>query len=167
MMNIIQLTVSNFGSNNFAKAKRYITTLLVVVGFIFSPRGNAYAQKGPKDKLLTNKNFVVEFSEVSKKKKSKTIPDEISFKSEKLNSPFMTKENNFLACPYTASIDSAADVSIINFQAELKNKDEETITWTGSYNGETIEGTATITDKKGKTKKEYTLTGTLKSKKKK
>src|ERR1051326_1961689 len=47
-----------------------------------------FAQKKEKDKVLVNKTYTVEFTETGAKK-PKPVSDEISFKSNKLNSKFM------------------------------------------------------------------------------
>ena len=53
-----------------------------------------------------------------------------------------------------------------NFTAESVNGDKEKLAWTGSVTGEDIEGTI-ILSKKEKVKKQWTFSGTQKSKKKK
>ena len=89
--------------------------------------------------------------------------DEISFKSEKLNSKFMTAQNHFPAAAYTVTVDSSATPATISFVSEGKSSDGEDIKWEGTVTGDDIEGTATIS-KKGKTKKEYSYTGSVKAK---
>ena len=126
----------------------------------------AFGQKKEKDKALAGKVFTVEFTQVGGKKASDPVADEISFKSEKLNSKFMTTENQFLPTPYTATVDSSDSYMTITFEASGKNQADEEIRWEGTASGEDIEGTVQII-KKGRVKKEYSFTGTLKAKKKK
>ena len=121
-----------------------------------------FAQKKEKDKVLANKTYTIEFTETNAKK-PKPISDEISFKSEKLNSKFMTTENHFPAAAYTVSVDSTSDPKTITFTSQGNNTDKEMIKWDGTISGEDIEGTATITTKKGK-ETQYSLTGNLKAK---
>ncbi|TAL59714.1 MAG: hypothetical protein EPN85_08795 [Bacteroidetes bacterium] len=136
-------------------------TALAFVFFTFHP--NASAQKKAKDKVLVNKVFVIEMTETTSKKVGKKENDEISFKSEKLNSKWMTSNNHFPAAPYTVEVDSSSTPWTVTFTSEGKNTDGEDIKWEGTVTGEEIDGTATLS-KKGKTKKEYAYTGTLKVK---
>ncbi len=131
---------------------------------------NGIAQKTAtpkeKDNLLAGKTFTVELTDKNAKKKDKPTADEISFKGGKLNSKFMSAENKFPASVYTAQSDSSSSGNDISFSAEGKNPDGEEIKWQGTVSGEAIEGTAVIS-KKGKTKKEYSFSGNLKTKSKK
>ena len=124
---------------------------------------NAFAQKKGKDKILVNKTYTVEITETTGKKVGKTDNDEISFKSEKLNSKWMTTNNHFPAALYTVSVDSSSTPPSFTFTSEGKDQDGQDIKWEGSVTGDDIEGTAVIS-KKGKTKKEYAFTGALKPK---
>lgn len=112
---------------------------------------------------LAYKTFTVEMTETTAMKAGKTETDEISFKSEKLNSKFMTTQNHFPAATYTVSVDSSSGSKDISFQSDGKNPDGEEIKWEGTVIEKDIEGTVVIS-KKGKTKKEYSFTGTLKEK---
>lgn len=129
---------------------------------------SAYAQKKPApDKLLAGKIYTIELA-AQGKKAGDPEPDEISFKSDKFTSKMMKTDEKFAPSAYTAELDTTdAANKIITFETESKNPGEELLKWTGTITGEDIEGTATWTNKKGKTKKEYTFTGTLKGKKKK
>jgi hypothetical protein len=60
-------------------------------------------------------------------------------------------------------VDSSASPKTITFQSLGKNPDEEEIKWDGTITDDAVEGTVVIT-KKGKTKKEYSFSGTLKEK---
>ena len=122
-------------------------------------------EKKEKDKFLANKVFTVELTETGLKKPAKPVQDEITFKSDKLNSKFMSTENEFKAAPYTLTVDSSSSEKIITFEATGKNPSDEEIKWNGTVTGEALEGAVQIS-KKGKVKKEYSFTGTLKIKKK-
>jgi hypothetical protein len=138
------------------------TTLIVTLAFTFLGTG-AMAQKKEKDKVLVNKTYTVEITE-NNVKKAKTEADEISFKGEKLSSKFMTAQNKIPAAAYTVSVDSTSDPKTITFSSEGKNPDGDIVKWDGTVTGEDIEGTAVITNKKGKTIHDYSFTGALKAK---
>ncbi len=74
----------------------------------------------------------------------------------------MMKENNYTGSIYTSTVDSTSGTKIITFESDSKNDTDDKLKWTGTVTGESIEGNAVITDKKGKTKKEYIFTGKLK-----
>jgi len=131
-----------------------------------APEKKAPAKKSPPDKLLAGKIFTIELT-AQGKKAGDPEADEISFKSDKFTSNLMKKESQFKPSSYTASIDSSDTAKPVSFETEMTNPDEETLKWSGKITGEDIEGTATLTNKKGKVKKEYTFTGSLKGKKKK
>ena len=76
----------------------------------------------------------------------------------------MMAENKLPAGPYTVTVDSSASPKTITFQSESKNGDDEVLKWDGTITDEAIEGTAIITNKKGKTVHDYSFTGTLKAK---
>ena len=136
-------------------------SILSVLACAFSI--SSFGQKKAKDKVLALKTFIVEMTETTAKKAGKTISDEISFKSEKLNSKIVNQENHFVPFPYTVSVDSSSNPVTINFSSEGKNPDGEEIKWEGTVTDKDIEGTAVIS-KKGKTKKEYAFTGVMKDK---
>lgn len=138
------------------------TTIIISVILSFLSI-NALAQKKEKDKILANKTYTVDITE-NNVKKAKTVADEISFKSEKLNSKFMMTENKIQAAPYVVSVDSSSTPPVITFSSEGKNPDGDIVKWDGTVTGEDIEGTAVITNKKGKTVADYSFTGTLKAK---
>ena len=121
-----------------------------------------FAQKKEKDKVLVNKTYTVEFTETGAKK-PKPVSDEISFKSNKLNSKFMMTEHHFQASDYTVSVDSTAEPKTITFSSNASNPDKETLKWDGTITDDAIEGTATITTKKGK-EIQYSFSGNLKEK---
>lgn len=122
-----------------------------------------FAQKKQKDKVLANKIYVVEFTETTAKK-PKPVEDEISFKTEKLNSKFINLEKKFPAALYIVEVDSSVSPKVINFSSESKNQGGDVIKWEGAVIEEAIEGTAIITNKKGKTTGDYSFIGNLKPK---
>lgn len=144
------------------KTTAFYLSILAIT--FFSVNTGVLAQKKAKDKVLVNKVFIVEMAETTGKKVGKKAADEISFKSEKLNSKFMTKETGFPAALYTVSdVDSSTTPPTITFISEGELNGEN-IKWQGTVTGNDIEGTAIIS-KKGKTKKEYAYTGAIKEKK--
>ena len=144
--------------------KTSILTLSTLMLAFLTFGTDASAQKKVKDKVLANKVFVVELSETTNKKVGKTVTEEISFKSEKLNSKTMTSQNHFPAALYEVTdVDTSSTPATISFTSEGKNQDGEDVKWEGTVTGPDIEGTAIIS-RKGKTKKEYAYTGSLKSK---
>jgi|ERR1051325_2137917 hypothetical protein len=134
--------------------------LLIIA--LFASSITLFAQKKEKDKVLANKTYTVEFTETGAKK-PKPVSDEISFKSNKLNSKFMMTEHHFQASDYTVSVDSTSDPKTITFSSNAANPDKETLKWDGTITEDAIEGTATITTKKGK-EVQYSFTGNLKEK---
>jgi len=157
--------VNNYSSNNRKKVLWLFNTATLC--FLTLSSG-VYAQKKPApDKLLAGKIYTIELT-AQGKKAGKPENDEISFKSDKFTSKLMKTDEKFAPAAYTAELDTTdAANKVITFTAESKNPSEELLNWTGTITGEDIEGTAVWTNKKGKTKKEYAFTGTLKGKKKK
>ena len=133
--------------------------------FVFiSVAANSYSQKTPplilgKDRILVGKEYQVNFHE---KIKSFDQKDKISFNGRQINSPFITREEGFPELAYTTAIDSVT--GNFTFSSEGKDPKGRTIRWHGSVSGLSIEGTALITNKKGKIVRQYSFTGTLLSK---
>ena len=160
---------------NQKAAKTFVCFLSICVFFTVSNYANAQKKDAPEkkvkaapDKLLAGKIFTIEITATGGKKEADPESDEISFKGDKFTSNLMKKESQFKPAPYTASRDSSnAAGMVINFESEMTNPDNETLKWTGTITGDDIEGTATLTNKKGKVKKEYTFTGSKKGLKKK
>lgn len=143
--------------------KKTILYVSVMTAFVFAFTEDTFSQKKTKDKVLAYRMFTVEMTETTAKKAGKTVSDEISFKSEKLNSKFINQENHFVPFLYTVSVDSSSSPAIITFTSEGKNPDGEEIKWDGTVTDKDIEG-AVVISKKGKTKKEYSFIGTQKEK---
>ena len=148
----------NFTSKSY---KVFLCVLSIVCVVILS--NSVYAQKKEAGKIYT-----IELTAQGGKKVADPEKDELSFKSDKFTSNLMKTNEQFMAAPYTAAIDSSnTESKVITFEVESKNSGDEILKWTGTVTGEEIEGTAVWTSKKGKIKKEYKFTGTLKGKKKK
>lgn len=148
--------------------KKGITSTIATGVFLFLFLNSTFAQKKSPDKILANKIYTIELTVKSGKKAADPVPDEISFKSDKIGSKVLKDEFEINPSNYTVTVDSSAtDGTSINFESEGKNSSDEVLKWEGSVTGENIEGTAVLTNKKGKVKSEFSFTGTLKGKKKK
>ncbi len=146
--------------NNSQRKKyciNYVSAAIVAFTFLLSSTGNMYAQK--KEKLLGEKNFDLVLTEQGKKKNNEPVKDQIVFRADRISSTFMLKEYVFTASAYNASVDSTSGTPIITFVSDSKNADGDLLKWNGTVTGETMEGTAIITDKKGKTKADYSFKG--------
>ncbi len=139
-----------------------ICVLFTLSNNIYAQKKEAPAKKGPPDKLLAGKIFTIELVGQGKKAGDPEA-DEISFKGGVFTSNLMKKENEFKPGPYTVEADSSAEAGkTLSFESEMKNPSDEVLAWKGTITKDDIEGTATWTNKKGKTKKEYTFTGSKK-----
>jgi hypothetical protein len=150
-----------FMSSTVAKTMAFFLMVLTCSAFF------AQAQKKEKKaKVIDNQNYTVTLTEEASKKPTKPIADELSFKGDKLKSKALNEKYNFGAGSFTATIDSSnAEEPIITFEAEMRGEtDDDIMNWKGTITGEDIEGTATW-NKRGKVKKEYSFSGTLKKKK--
>lgn len=142
--------------------KHYLVALMaIMVGLCAQSFGQA--QKKAKDKILAGKVYKVEFNEQGGKKPM-SMPDEISFKGEKLNSKVTAGQLKFPPASYTATVDSSANPVVAEFKAESMNPDKETLKWEGTVEGDQLEAKVTIITAKGKTKREFTVSGTMKPK---
>ncbi len=148
--------------NKYHVKYKIISCLAVVL--LLSTSGKIYSQK--KDKLLGEKNFDVELSEQGKKKNTETVKDQILFRADRLSSTYMMRQFTFTASSYNATVDSTLGTPVITFLSDSKNTDGDLLKWNGTVTGEVMEGTAVITDKKGKAKVSYTIKGQQKKFKK-
>ena len=148
--------------------KSFLVLINAIILCFLTVSNSVYAQKkSPPDKLLGGKIYTIELAEQGKKAGDPEA-DEITFKTNKFTSKIMKTEGKFIPSAYTVELDTSdVDNKVITFETESKNPSEDLLKWTGTVAGEEIEGTATWTNKKGKVKKEYTFSGTLKGKKKK
>ena len=163
-------TTTNF-NQKATKSFLFLLSIFCVFAlsnFAYAQKKDAPAKKAAPDKLLAGKIFTTEITATGGKKAADPESDEISFKSGNLTSNLMKKESGFKPSPYTASLDSSnAAGAVINFECEMTNPDSETLKWSGTITMDDVEGTAVLTNKKGKVKKEYTFTGSKKGLKKK
>lgn len=149
--------------------KSTLLSLSLLAAALLFTSENSFAQKEKKvkDKVLANKVFTVEMAETTGKKVGKKENDEISFKSDKLTSKFMTTTEKFPAAAYiVVEVDTTSKPSTVTFMSEGKDAEGQDIKWEGTISGDDIEGTATVS-KKGKVKREFAYTGALKVKGKK
>lgn len=115
--------------------------------------------KGP----LDGKTFTVDIYKEGKKKPYD--PDELKFNAGKFKSTLFA-EWGFKTSKYKiVSIDSTtSSTKIYSWTVEAVNDIKETMTWSGTVNGEEMEGTSEIVNAKGETKYNFTFTGKLKGK---
>ncbi len=126
---------------------------------------NAQAQK--KGTAVDGNTYLVEILEDGKKKPLTTeeAPDDLKFTGGKFKSVLFTDWGFSGAVYNLTAIDTTSENKIYTFDVETKpNNKGETMTWSGTITGESIEGTAELL-RNGKTKKTYTFSGTLKKKK--
>ena len=141
---------------------KLICKITCILALSFLAARPVLAQKKEKDKELDKKVMLIEITEEGKKKSS---PDELSFANNKMKSK-MFDEKKFKADAYTVTVDSSSGEKTITFDATLKNDSEEELVWNGTLKENDVEGTAVLS-KKGKVKKNYSFTGSLKQKGKK
>ncbi len=138
--------------------KSLFRNLSLIIFCIVVKGSICFAQKN--ENVLSNKNYIVVVTEKNVSGKTETMNDVIQFKSGKVSSKF-SNVNGFSVAIYVVTIDSSASSKMIIFTAQTTNPDKEIMKWTGTISGEAIEGKA-ICDHKGKSKHEYSFTGTLK-----
>lgn len=144
--------------------KSFIFSGKIICAFalLFTTTDSILAQKKEKDKELDKKVLLIELNEEGKKK---ATPDELSFSNNKMKSKFFA-EKGFAAEAYTVTVDSTAEERTVTFESTQKNDADEELVWTGTVTEKEVEGTAVLS-KKGKIKKEYSFTGSVKQKGKK
>jgi hypothetical protein len=141
--------------------KKMIVTLL---GFLLIIN-LGYAQSKKKSGNLDRKTYACDVTPDGKKK-AKAVPDELKFSGGTFQCKLLLGEN-FKVSEYDATVDSSTSPPTITFTCEAKDEKENVFIWTGKVTGDDIEGTATLTNKKGKTEKSFSFSGTLKGKKSK
>jgi len=139
---------------------------LMAIGLSLMP--SAFAQQ-ESEKLLSGKTFTIKLIENSDKKKNNLQSDEICFRGDNMSSTFMMTETKFPAGFYNTKQDSIQTeihpIPVILFASESTNSYGELLRWDGVVTGNAIQGTIVWMYKNGKTKKEYTFAGNLKTKK--
>lgn len=158
--------------NNFVKMSKKVLLSGLVGLFLMSAIGTSFAQKKEKDKQLDKKTFILELKLKGGKKGAEPVADEINFSNNKFKSKYMNTEFAFNPADYSVeAVDSTnKDEKIVDFKCVQKNDKGEELTWEGTIyvtkEEITIEGFVILSNK-GKKKKEWDYTGTLKLKKKK
>src|ERR1035437_2286482 len=132
---------------------------IIAVFFLAAPLA-AFSQvplKGP----LDGKTFNVDVFKEGKKKPLDV--DELKFNQGKFKSKYFTDWGFTKASKYViTSVDSTSGVKVYSWTAETTSDIKETMTWTGTINGEDMEGTSEIINAKGETKYSFTFNGKLK-----
>ena len=139
--------------------KKTIITLLSLL--LFVSFGNAQSKK--KSGKLDRKSYTCDVTPDGKKK-AEPVKDELKFSGGTFQCKTLTDEG-FKASEYDATVDSSASPPSYSFTCNAKDDKDDTYTWTGTVTGDDIQGTGVLTNKKGKTKKSCTFSGTLKGKK--
>jgi len=150
----------------FFMLKKYFLPLVLsfltfhLLFFVCSAQAPA---KGP----LDGKKFTAEITEEGKKKP--LDPDDLTFNSGKFKSLLFGDQGwGFSkAGKYEITgIDSTTTqgVKVYSWIVDLFNDQEEKLSWSGTFNGNEVEGTIELVNKKGQTKKTYNFTGKLKKK---
>ena len=117
--------------------------------------------KGP----LDGKVFDAEVTKEGKKKPMD--PDELKFAQGKYKSRNFSEQYKFKNAAYLITgVDSTttAGVKVYTFKVEATNDIKDVATWEGTINGEDIEGTVELVNKKGDKIFNCTYTGKLKKK---
>ena len=115
---------------------------------------------GPLDKKV----YACDITEEGKKKAPEPVKDELKFTGGKFQCKLLLDEG-YQATIYEATIDSSTTPYTTSFTAEAKGEKEgDYFKWDGTITEEAVEGTAAIF-KKGKQKKSFVYSGTLKGKK--
>ena len=120
-------------------------------------------KKGPMD----GNKFTAEIFEVGKKKPLE--PDDLSFNAGKFKSVLFGDQGWDFTKPgkyQITGIDSLTTpgVKIYSWIVELVNTSDEELSWSGTFNGENLEGTIELVNKKGKNEKSFTFTAVPKKK---
>ena len=144
--------------------------VILFVSILLMSAITAFAQKKKEKSPVDGKIYDVTIFEVKAGKSGKSLPDQISFKTQKVKSKVIEEKIDWTAVKYTITSDSSYTESegdamrAIAFEAEATNENDETLKWSGTINNASIDGTIVLS-KKGKTKKEFTFSGTEKAKK--
>lgn len=142
-----------------------LNVLTVMICLLFA--STAFAQKRKEKDNLNNKVYTVTMTEAKKGGKSgKPIKDELEFRSSKVKSKTVMDQFGFGQIKYELEKDSTytmeagdSETTYIEFVAEAKDKDENTVKMTGTVDGYGIEGSVELIDKKDKVKKHFDFVG--------
>jgi len=145
---------------------------MLIIAFMLTAT-TTYSQK--KKIGLDGKVYDVQLVD-DKKKDGKPIVDEITFRSGKVKSMSLADKGGFAEGKVKIIEDSSyvdedtkMDIIKITFEAEANTSDNEKfiLYWTGTVDGEDIEGTLVWGAGGDKVKKSYSYSGSLRGKKKK
>lgn len=137
--------------------KRNLLVLFFCV-FAFATRISA------QEILLPDQVFTIKVTEKNASGKIESIPaDELILKANQISTNFSIK-NGFAVVPYSVTQQGAPNSFMLDFSAEATSGKKEVLKWTGTINGNSVQGKAQRFSN-GKPSGEYTFTGTLKKKK--
>ena len=136
--------------------KKYFAFFVLLFAFILSAHGQEI--------ILPDQVFTIKVIEKNGSGSTESLPlDELVFKSNQISANFSLK-NGFPAANYTAASDEKTGPAAISFAGQSDNSKKHTLKWTGTINGNKIQGKAQHWFF-GKIAGEYIFTGTLKKKK--
>ena len=140
---------------------KFLFSLLLISSSVIINAQTPNNTKGP----LDGKTFIVDIFKEGKKKPY-VDADELKFNTGKFKSKYFTEWGFAKAGKYQiTSVDSTSGATkTISWTTETTSDIKETMTWTGTINGEDIDGTSEIVNEKGETKYSFTFTGKLKGK---
>lgn len=114
--------------------------------------------------LLADQIFTIKVTEKNADGRTESMPaDELILKANQISATFSTK-NGFAVVPYSVTQQGAPNTHLLDFTAESTNSKKDVLKWTGTINGNSVEGKAQRI-RNGKPAGEYTFTGTRKKKK--
>ncbi len=114
--------------------------------------------------ILPDQVFIIKVVEKNGSGRTENMPlDSLVFRSNQISANFSAK-NGFPPANYSAVTDQAAGTAAVSFTGESDNSKKHTLKWTGTINGNKIQGKAQHYYF-GQIAGEYVFTGTLKKKK--
>ncbi len=114
--------------------------------------------------LLADQVFTIKVTEKNANGSINSMPpDELILKANRISTKFSIK-NGFALVPYGITQQGAPNTHLLDFTAESTNSQKDVLKWTGTINGNSVEGKAQRT-RNGKPAGEYSFTGTRKKKK--
>jgi hypothetical protein len=114
--------------------------------------------------LLPDQLFTIKVTEKNTDGRTENMPaDELILKGNQISAAFSTK-NGFAAVPYSVTQQGAPNSFMLDFTAESTNSKKEVLKWTGTINGNSVQGKAQRL-RNGKPDGEYIFSGTRKKKK--
>lgn len=139
---------------------KFLFSLLLICSAAVLKAQTQANTKGP----LDGKTFNVDIFKEGKKKPLDV--DELKFNLGKFKSKYFADWGFTKATKYQITeVDSTSGTDKkISWKTECTSDIKETMTWTGTINGEDIDGTAEIVNDKGKQTYSFTFTGKLKGK---